>query len=442
MKALPLILAVSLLANAALITTVAVRSSGDTRAGGTDAASRSTGGSKTATGASGAGTANVTSRDLVAALNADDPAALRDLLRSAGFSDDLVRTLVQMRIWKRYEARYKALQPQPDPNKAWWKDDARQNGWFGNMTRAQREEMRAIQKEQRVEMERLLGPDKKNNMWGGWQDNRLGFLPDEKRKDLQQVQQDYQELISEVQQDMQGFQLPSDREKLKYLQDEQKRDMDALMTPEERTAYDLRMSQTAQNLRWQMTKFDATEDEYTKIFPLQKAFDEKFNNNDSYGNSNQRDQAYWKERNEADKQLKAQIKGVIGDERYNEYVRSQDGDYQQLQAAARRLELPSDTAARVYTMRDSVSANAKQIADNPNLSVDQKKQSLADLANTTRDQVRTTLGAEAADAYFKNNGMPWIKELEKGNTVSFNKEGNGWSTNSLNQPKKTPAPKP
>ncbi len=437
MKALPLILAGSLLANAALVTTVTMRSREK------NGASISTGSTAKRTQVSSGNGSNITGRDLVAALNADDPAALRDILRDAGFSDEMVRSLVQMRIWKRYEARYKALQPKPDPSKPWWKDDSRQNGWNGNMTKAQREEMRQIQKDQRAEMERVLGPDKNNNNWGGWQDPRMSFLSPDKRKDLQQVQQDYQELMNDVQQEMQGFQLPSDREKLRFLQEEQKKDIEALMTPEERTAYDLRMSPTAQNLRWQMTQFDATEEEYLKIFPLKKAFDDKYNNNDSYGGYVERDQNFWKARQEADKQLTEQMKSVIGAERYNDYLRSQDNDYQQLQAATRRLELPADTPSKVYALRDDVAADAKQIADNANLSDDQKKASFAALAAKTRAQVTSTLGTEAAEAYFKNNGMRWLNEIEKGNVVTFDTTNPGnWNTTQGIKPKPKPKPAP
>ena len=34
--------------------------------------------------------------------------------------------MVQMRVWKKYEARFKALNPSPSEsgaNQAWWKDD-------------------------------------------------------------------------------------------------------------------------------------------------------------------------------------------------------------------------------------------------------------------------------------------------------------------------------
>lgn len=429
MKALPLLLAASLVANAALVTTVVIHSPDKTTA----AAAKGDGTRKSKTSTARAG-GKVTADDLVSALNANDPEALRDILQAAGLSDEMVRSFVQMRIWKRYEDRFKALQPKPDPNKPWWKDDPRQNGWYGgNQTKAQRDEMRKLQREVKDESERILGPDKNNSGMGGWRDQRLGFLPAEKRKQLQDIQQDYQELMGEVQQNMQGFQLPSDREKLRYLQAEQKRDMEAIMSPEERQAYDLRMSQTAQNLRWQMTRFDATEAEYMKIFPLQKAFDDQYNYNDPYGGNVDRGPDFWKQRQEAEKQLKEQMKAVVGEDRYKEFLRSQDGDYQQLQAAARRMELPPETATRVYALRDDVTAAAKQIADNPNIAADQKKQALVTLADSTRDKVRAALGQEAADAYLKN-GMGWLKEIGKGNIVTFNQEGNGWNTTSISQP--------
>lgn len=439
MKALPLLLAASLVANAALVTVTLRRSSSDTPDRPSAAASSAK------SGAAASKAALALSPEVVEAINADNVETLRDFLRASGFSDEMVRAIVQMRIWKNYEARFKALNPQPDPNKPWWKDDRNQvNRWNGGMTKAQREESRRLQREVREETERLLGPDANQNRYG-WQDQRLAFLPAEKRQALQQVQQDYQELISEVQQDSQGFRLASDAEKLRYLQEEQKRDIEALMTPEERQAYELRMSPTAQQLRWKMTQYDASEQEYLAIFPLQKAFDEKYNkqNNDiyGYGDTGERDQAYWKERREAEKQLQDQIKGMLGEERYAESIRRQDNDYQQLEAATRRLELPADTPNRIYSLRESSATAVQQIADNPALGYDQKKAALAALAAQTRDQVRASLGAEGAEAYFKNNGMSWLKELEKGNTITFNKDNSSWNTKALAKDKKTAASK-
>lgn len=441
MKAIPLLLASSLVANAALITVVAVRNpaaptSGDLRPSSSASASTSKPRSTSAK------SDLVLPPELIAALNSNEPETLRDFLRAAGISDEMIRGIVQMQIWKKYEARFKALNPQmnPDPNKPWWKDDRnQQNRWGGGMTKAQREESKRLQREVRDETVRLLGPDASRN---SWQEQRLSFLPAEKRQSLQDIQQDYQELISEVNQDTQGFRLASDAEKLRFLQEEQKRDMEALMTPEERKTYELRMSNTAQQLRWKMTQYDATEQEYLTIFPLQKAFDDKYNprQNDPYAEQVERDQNFWKDRQAAEKQLQDQIKSLIGEQRYADSLRLQESDWTQLEAATRRLELPADTPTRLYALRDTTASAVKQIADNSSLSNEQKKAALGVLATSTREQVRASLGFEGAEAYFKNNGMTWLKELDKGNTITFRKDSTGWDTKALpKDPKKAAA---
>ncbi|MCS6244212.1 MAG: hypothetical protein H2172_10200 [Opitutus sp.] len=442
MKVLPLLLAVSLVANAALLTVNWRSSPGDAPPDGQITPARPFGAAPSA--ASGAnGEARLS--PAAAAIFADDnPEALRDLLRASGLPDDLVRAIVQMRVWKKYEARFKALNPQPsdfEAKQSWWKDDPSQvNGWNGNRSKAQRDEARRLQREVKEESERLLGVDPTQNRW---QSQQFAFLAPEKRQALLDIQQDYQELINEVQQDTQGFRLASDGEKLRYLQAEQKRDMEALMSPAERQAYELRQSSTAQQLRVKMTALNATEQEYLKIFPLQKAFDELYNpqNSDPFGGGAERDQAYWKARQAAEAQLQAQIKAVVGEARYAESIRKQDNDWRQLEAATRRLTLPADTPARLYPLRDSTASAAQQIATNADLPAAQKKQALAELAAATRAQVRASLGSEGSEAYFKNNGMRWLKELEKGNTITFNANDSGWSTKSLpKEPQKAASP--
>ncbi len=448
MKVLPLLLAASLVANAALLTTTLRRDSASGESNADSSASASSSVAKPAPRAGATGSTLTLPSDLVAALNANDPESLRDLLRAAGLSPEMTRSLVQMTIWKKYEARFKALNPQQnqDPNKPWWKDDrSQQNRWNGGMTKAQREESRLLQQEVREETERVLGPDANQQ---NWQHTRLAFLPSEKRQALVDIQQDYQELMSEIQQETQGFRLPSDAEKLRFLQAEQKRDIESILSPQELRDYELRNSPTAQQLRWKMTQYDATEQEYLTLFPLQKAFDEKFNDNvstDPFGNPYteraERDQNYWKERQAAEKKLQDDIRALIGEERYADSIRRQDQDWQQLEAATRRLALAPDTPQKLFAVRDTVATSVQQIADNANLTNDQRKTELAAIAADTRAQIRATLGEEGAQAYFKNNGMAWLKELEKGNTVTFRPDSPGYNTKALPKEPKKPAAK-
>ena len=433
MKPLPLLLVASLVANAAFVTTQVIRTSSPSTESGaptTVSASKST---------SSAGKQNAsgdTRADIVTALKADNPEALRDLLRDAGIPDETVRSMVGSVIWNRYRDRMKALQPKPDATKPWWKND---QNWYGNMTREQRAEQRRIQREANDESIRVLGKPKDGNYWG-WQDTRLSFLPEEKRKDFQEIEQDYQDLINEVQQEMQGFTLPSDTEKIRFLQEEKKRDLAAILTPAELADYELRMSNTAQQLRWKMTRFDGTEEEYRKVFALQQAFDAS-QQTDAYGNPINQSPDDWKKRQEAEKQLGAQIKEALGADRYAEYVRSQNHEYQQLASATKRLALPPQTATQVFNLRYEIAEESKRIADNTNLSSDQKKQALAEIAKKTREQVRTSLGAEASEVYLKS-GMSWLNTVEQGQVITFSETGNYNGSRSLPREPKKPTAKP
>lgn len=416
MKALPLLFAASLVANAAWITVSLLPSASSETASPTSSAPAA----KPAVATRDA----PSSSDITAALKANDAAALHDLLRDAGLPDEIVRNVVASVIWSRQSARMKALQPKPDPDKPWWKNDEN-NQWFGGMSREQRAEMRRLQRETTDEITRVLGPSKDTDGWN-WQDTRLSFLPEEKRNAFQEIEQDYQDLLQEVQHEMSGFALPSDTEKIRFLKEEQKRDLAALLTPAELADYELRMSRTAQQLRWKMTRFDATEDEYRKVFALQKAFDDS-QNTDAYGNPVSQGPDDWEKRREAEKNLADQIKEALGAERYADYARAQNHEYQQLQSVAKRLSLPPETAGTVFNLRYEVAAESKRIADNKDIDYDQKMRLLADLGNRTREQVRASLGDEASGVYLKS-GMNWLANVEKGNVIKFDENGQqaGW----------------
>lgn len=367
--------------------------------------------------------------DLATAFQNHDHAALRDLLKAAGFPDDRVREIVQREIWKNYFARHKALvRRDATPSASWWKNNRDEDEPDPAIHREIRKQLRELQREAEAEYLHLLGPDLGNDEHV---DEKLAFLSVEKRLQLQRIEQDYDELKNEIHAEIDGFSTPADAAKLRLLKEEQKRDILAVMSPEEQKAYDLRLSETAENLRWEMTKFNATEDEYLKIFALQKAFDEKYaSRNDPFGSGYDENapKPAWseEERSAEEAKIKQQIRALIGDERYALSIKKEDYDYRQLQAATRRFDLPADTPDRIYSLRTAVSSAALQITNNPVLSPETRKQALIQLATETRNQVRANLGPEVAEAYFKNNGMSWLGTLEEGRAVIFSKDDSSW----------------
>ena len=365
MKLLPVLLGVSLAANAALIAT-RIGSRGSVRASEASAVSRSA-----AAPVAGESKAAGDEAGIAAALRSGDLEALRDQLRAAGVEEDLVRALVSMRLWKRHEARMREINF-GQASKEWWK----QEDWsFGGRTKEQREEMRSLQKQTQEEIERLLGPDPSPEKSNPWLARQYGFLPAEKREALIKLEQDYQELQMELQQDAGSFRMPADQEKLRFLEEEKKRDMAALLTPEELENYELRQSNTTSQLRWQMTRMNATEEEYRAIFAIRREFDEQYNLSDQFGQRSM-SQADWKKRNDAEKAMREQIKAALGEERYKLYAYASNHEFQQLQGATKRFGLPEDTPARVFGLRDEIGAEGGRIADDKNLSPEQKGEAL------------------------------------------------------------------
>lgn len=437
MKKLTVIfLAVSLTANAAFIARSIWRAHREP-SGGVAGSARSAAAS---TNARAGGSASISESAVLEALRGDDPAALRDVFRAAGVDDRTVRMIVSSIVWRRYIDRMKTLQPRPDPetlSKNWWKE----NPWeaqFNRQTKEQRAEARRLQREVRDTLENLLGKDPESAVYGGWVDPRTSFLPEAKRVSIQEVEQDYNELISDLRRETGSFQVPSDAEAMRMLMDSKKQDLAALLTPEEFEQYELRNSQTTQQLRWKMAQFDASESEFLAIYSLQKNFDERYSDNDMFGSGPRgHDQDYWKQRQEAEKQLNEQIRQTLGEDRYTDYRRSQDNDYRQLVAASKRFGLPENTASQLYNLRDSTLASSKQLANDDSLTAEQKKESLKNLAASMRNQVTAALGQEAATAYFNNGRMNWLQQMERGYAVEVDEYGQSTrAINISNPPKK------
>jgi hypothetical protein len=272
--------------------------------------------------------------------------------------------------------------------------------------------------------------------------DRYSFLPEEKRDQLRQIESDYADLMGEVNDAMAEFPLKSDREKLKYLAEEKKRDIEAMLSPAEREAMDLRTSRTANSVRSQYGSILNSEDEYKQVFALQKAFDEKY----SPENRTDGERIDFKARQQDEQQLRDQIKSIVGDDRYAQLNHTQDTDLDTLNAAARRLSLPSSVTDQVLALRAQTAAQSQQIAGSQTMTPVQKTAALNTLANDTKAQIRAALGNDAADTYLQRSA-PWVKSLERGASFTVTPDGTVKSSRipgapRTAQPAPLPAPRP
>jgi len=230
-------------------------------------------------------------------------------------------------------------------------------------------------------------------------------LPKEKQKALRLLEDDYKLLRTKMFHESGRMLLPEDQEALAMLEKSKREDLEALLTPEELFEYDLRASNLAENIRHQLDIFAPTEEEFREIFRTlqeQKQAEEKLTETDPG--------ELWQEKHELDKAAEQELEEFLG-ERYVNYKRSRDPDYQKLTALTVRLDLPQERADQVFDFKDIMRSKRAPIEVDQKLDPDVRENSLKELNEELHEGVKELLGEKAYEVYLDNGGRSWIDGL-------------------------------
>ncbi len=350
----------------------------------------------------------VPASDFSAAFASDDYAALLVRLHQTGFPDRIAREVVRARIREDYQERFRVIAPEAESDETWWRYGRNHRDFM--LTKDQLVAIDALARETAETEDRIVGPSCQPEP-----DIRLGFLPEQKRKQIERIEKDYLELEASIQQQTFGFHTESDTAKMRLLYEERKRDILAVMTPEEREIYEMRTSDIAAELRREGSWLGLTEAEFRQIYALRSKIAALHESSDPFAQQ-EAPGISTEERAREEKALNDQIFALVGSERWQNAHKQQDRDYQILVLATRRFDLPSDTPDRVYALREEVDKTISALDANTTLSADGRAKALVDLAARIRSQVEGHLGTEAAEAYLQTN-MRWLKTLAQGQEV-------------------------
>lgn len=343
--------------------------------------------------------------DLTAALASGNEAALK----AAGFSDDDARAIYLGRSFARLLTQMRELRGQSpgDQGKYWRGNRSR----YELMSAEQRAGMAKLEREFREVMRKTFGDDDELGIFGS---NRFRFLSPAKREEMRRIERDYEEMTAEVHRQQEGISLPSDRAKMELLQKEKERDILAALTPEERELNDLYNSPVANNVRSRYGDLIQTEQDFKKIYALQKAFDEQFPQRRESGQRPSVPAGY----TEAQRKLNDDIRAIIGDDAIAAYRRDNDQDIRALNALQTRLNLPAGTVEQVSALRDTYATQSQAINANTSLTPAQRREQLTALANQAKAEAAAKLGQEGAEAYASRSA--WIGMLSRGQGFSTN----------------------
>ena len=178
----------------------------------------------------------------------------------------------------------------------------------------------------------------------------------------------------------------------------------------------MRNSPTANNLRTQLSGFEPTEEEFRGIFRFQHVFDREFEQAFS-GSDDAQQEVKGRAQQQAQEALQVEIKKILGEKRFAEYQRAQDEDYRLLAQMSERFEMPKEIAGQVYEMKQAAEAQRQRIEKDPNLTDEQRQNTLAAIAQETQRSVTEVLGGKVAKLYQRSAGQ-WIRNLSAPPEVS------------------------
>ncbi len=321
--------------------------------------------------------------------SADEPRAVRDALKAAGVSKELIRRFVRDAVWAKYS--------RAEPPKAWWKQDVMGSRFV--MTPPST--MKAVE----VEIKALVGEDDRVLPTS----ERLAFLTDEKRKVLTRTLMDYEEMAADIRADMMNFQMPEDQKRMKLLAEECERDLHAVLTPEEFDEVMLSKSAAGQRSQMIAGQLDLSEAEFREVVKLRREADRLASANPSQTSVQSR---------EAEQRFEADLTRLVGEERMRTQTLKNSRDYEVLQKAQARLGLSQEVMDGVLGQRDYARAATEEITASAT-PVAAKRQELKKVAAGVKAEVTRLLGPAGAEGYFMQNGMSWLRDLERGQGVRF-----------------------
>ena len=333
-------------------------------------------------------------------------------LRAFGCPEETIRDIIITDVAKIYARRRAELREQLQPYKFWQASDPLGGPSSSPQFQLQ---LRALDKEQRDLIRDLLGVDLRVEMARYWNEGdnperNYDFLPQEKQDRIRSLSEQYSELEQDVYTRARGVLLDEDLEELKEIQRQRRAELAAVLTPEEMEEYELRHSDTSDNMRAAFSGFQPTEEEFRKIFRLQRTFDLDFDQTfDARDDTAQIIKAGAQQ--DAQSALNEEIRKTLGPERFTEYQRAQDEDYRALLRLGERLDMPAEVAGKVYNMKQAAEAYKLRVESNPNLTDQQRAQAIAGIARETERSVEGVMGGPGFRAY-SNAGGQWLSNLQ------------------------------
>ena len=321
-------------------------------------------------------------------------------LRSIGCPESTIRDIIIADLDKLYARKLAPLRRPPIEFKFWVNDQSSfYNQQSDEYVKAQREGM----KEKAELLKQLLGEDYQKEIAreNGWNHpDPFEKLSPEARKQAQALTEKFNEERSELYRKAKNHIDMGTQEDLRALRRKLHDDMAKFLSPQELLDYEVRTSETAQNLKYnELQAFDADEAEFRAIF---KAKQDVELAQPAEGQPNKD----WLDKK---KDSEVELKEALGEARYVQYQKAQDYEYQNLLQLVEARGLEKTVIEQIETMKAEAQKAALELRRNKDLTPEQRTEALAAIRAETEKTVATTLGDRNFKTYKRY--ASWMRNI-------------------------------
>lgn len=347
-----------------------------------------------------------------AELSAPDLGIYIGQLRAFGTPEPKIREIIFGAVEAVYRPRRGALRPpvkKADDGKFW--ERRRFYGWAQQGTKEQRAQLRALQKEEMDLLKSLFGPDVQGQMMkdsGGvdWMEKQYGFIPKELRQQVQDLDQQMNEEKQEIYAQNDGGYDSYQQGDLRKVEKKYHDELAKILTPEQLLEWDLRHSNTANQLKNELSAFDPNEDEFRAIFQYQQAKDDLNPSRDPDSDPPQPTADERKALQEKQKALDVELALAVGDDRVKEYKLEQDYGYRSLIESG----VPKASVFALDDMKKQAQDAASKIRKDKTLTAEQRTAALAAIRAETQAGISGLLDDKKMKQYTSQGGY-WINNI-------------------------------
>ena len=299
-----------------------------------------------------------------------DYAVYVENLRSLGMPNTTIRDIIIADVDQLFAQRRREETAKQDLE--WWRSSPSPEVQSNSLARA-----RAIEAEREAVLTKLLGPD--------WQKGRaenqpellaftgpvLGNLSDEVKAKLQEIAANSQARVTDYLAKAEAAGGTADPVELAKMREESRQQLAALLTPAQLEEFLLRYSETATQLRREITGLNLTPDEFRSLFqaldPIDREIQLRYSGDDA---------ASLRTRQNYEQQRLAALQKILGTERFTAYQMVRDPAYREAVAAAEQAGAGEEAAAVLYEISRAAKEEMNRIRNDPTLTDAQKIQQM------------------------------------------------------------------